>query len=45
MTKSRFSEKQIIGMIKEQEDGLPTANLEEPSDFGVMSTRRGKCWW
>jgi putative transposase len=27
MSKSRFSEAQIIGMIKEQEAGLPTAEL------------------
>ena len=27
MRKSRFSEAQIIGMIKEQEAGLPTAEL------------------
>ena len=27
MRKSRFSEEQIIGMIKEQEAGLPTAEV------------------
>ena len=27
MSKSRFTEAQIIGMIKEQEAGLPTAEL------------------
>ena len=27
MRKSRFTEAQIIGMIKEQETGLPTAEL------------------
>lgn len=27
MKKSRFSEEQIIGMIKEQEGGVPTAEL------------------
>jgi putative transposase len=27
MRKSRFSEEQIIGMIKEQEAGLPTAQV------------------
>jgi putative transposase len=27
MKKSRFSEKQIIGMIKEQESGVKTADL------------------
>lgn len=27
MRKSRFTEKQIIGMIKEQEAGLPTAEV------------------
>ncbi len=27
MRKSRFSEEQIIGMLKEQEAGLPTAEV------------------
>lgn len=27
MSKSRFTEEQIIGMIKEQEAGLPTAEV------------------
>jgi hypothetical protein len=33
MRKSRFSEEQIIGMIKEQEGGLGTAEVRRKSPF------------
>ena len=34
MRKSRFSEAQIIGMIKEQEAGVPTADVNRPGFAG-----------
>ena len=35
MKKSRFSDEQIIGMIKEQESGIPTA--EVCRKYGISS--------
>ena len=44
MRKSRFTEVQIIGMIKEQEAGLPTAELcrkhgLSPATFYKLKTK------
>ena len=36
MRKSRFTEAQIIGMIKEQEAGLPTSERGNEYDNGRM---------
>ena len=46
MRKSRFSDAQIIGMIKEQEAGMPTAELcrrhgLSPSTFYKLKARYG----
>ncbi len=46
MRKSRFTEAQIIGMIKEQEAGLPTAELcrkhgLSPATFYKLKARYG----
>jgi putative transposase len=46
MRKSRFTEAQIIGMIKEQEAGLPTAELcrkhgLSPATFYKMKAKYG----
>lgn len=46
MRKSRFTEAQIIGMIKEQEAGLPTAELcrkhgLSPATFYKMKAKFG----
>jgi len=46
MRKSRFTEVQIIGMIKEQEAGLPTAELcrkhgLSPATFYKLKTKYG----
>ena len=46
MRKSRFTDGQIIGMIKEQEAGLPTAELcrkhgLSPATFYKMKARYG----
>ena len=46
MRKSRFTEAQIIGMIKEQEAGLPTAELcrkhgLSPATFYKLKARSG----
>ena len=46
MRKSRFTDAQIIGMIKEQEAGLPTAELcrkhgLSPATFYKMKARYG----
>lgn len=46
MRKSRFTEGQIIGMIKEQEAGLPTAELcrkhgLSPATFYKMKAKYG----
>jgi len=46
MRKSRFTEAQIIGMIKEQEAGMPTAELcrrhgLSPSTFYKLKARYG----
>ena len=46
MRKSRFTEAQIIGMIKEQEAGLPTAELcrkhgLSPATFYKLKARDG----
>ena len=35
MRKSRFTEAQIIGMIKEQEAGLPTVEVYQSGDPGM----------
>ena len=46
MRKSRFTEAQIIGMIKEQEAGMPTAELcrkhglNRPGFTGGQNSRR-----
>ncbi len=37
MRKSRFSEAQIIGMIKEQEAGMPTADEVQALAFGSFA--------
>ena len=47
MRKSRFSEEQIIGMIKEQEAGLPTAEVcrkhgLSPATFYKLDTRNNR---
>jgi len=54
MKKSRFSDEQIIGMIKEQENGMPTAEVcrkhgissasfyKYKSKFGGMRCTAGK---
>ena len=46
MRKSRFTEAQIIGMIKEQEAGLPTAELcrkhgLSPATFYKLKAKHG----
>ena len=46
MGKSRFTEAQIIGMIKEQEAGLPTSELCQkhglsPATFYKLKARHG----
>ena len=46
MRKSRFTEAQIIGMIKEQEAGMPTAEVcrrhgLSPATFYKMKSRYG----
>ena len=46
MRKSRFTEAQIIGMIKEQEAGLPTAELcrkhgRRPATFYKLKAKYG----
>ena len=46
MRKSRFSEAQIIGMIKEQEAGMPTAELcrkhgLSPGTFSKFKSKYG----
>ena len=46
MRKSRFTEAQIIGMIKEQEAGMPTAELGRrhglsPSTFYKLKAKYG----
>ena len=46
MRKSRFTEAQIIGMIKEQEAGLPTAELcrkhrLSPATFDKLKAKYG----
>ena len=46
MRKSRFTEAQIIGMIKEQEAGLPTAELSRkhglsPETFYKLTAKYG----
>lgn len=46
MRKSRFTEAQIIGMIKEQEAGLPTAELcrkhgLSPATFHKLKAKHG----
>ena len=46
MRKSRFTEAQIIGMIKEQETGLPTAELcrkhgQSPATFYKLKAKFG----
>jgi putative transposase len=46
MRKSRFTDAQIIGMIKEQEAGLPTADLcrkhgLSPATFYKLKTKYG----
>lgn len=55
MRKSRFSEPQIIGMIKEQEAGMPTADVchkhglsqgtfyKFKSQYGGMHSTAGLC--
>ncbi|EEW23714.1 hypothetical protein Rsw2DRAFT_3341 [Rhodobacter ferrooxidans] len=40
MRKSRFTEAQIVGMIKEQEAGLPTAELCRKHGLSAGSRRR-----
>ena len=41
MRKSRFTDTQIIGMIKEQKAGLPTAELCR-QQFTLLRTLRGR---
>ena len=40
MKKSRFSDEQIIGMIKEQENGMPTAEVWRDALHGRQAKRR-----
>jgi len=45
MRKSRFTEEQIIGMIKEQEAGLPTVEVSRkhglsPATFYTLKAKR-----
>ena len=40
MRKSRFSEAQIIGMIKEQEAGMPTADVCRNPNFRSLGTHQ-----
>jgi len=48
MRKSRFTEAQIIGMIKEQEAGMPTAEVcrrhgLSPATFYKLKSKYGSC--
>lgn len=49
MTKSRFTEAQIIGMIKEQEDSMVTADVcrrhgLSPASFGGRMLSKSGMW-
>jgi putative transposase len=42
MKRSRFSEEQIIAILKEQEAGMPTAGVVRPTGhFGLVDARSG----
>ena len=40
MKRSRFSEEQIIAMLKEQEAGMPTADVCRKHGVGIVNLRR-----